>query len=53
MYMNAAALATDPIERMKLVIVSSLAWIESTHSFDKPFNPILGETYQAYMDDGT
>mmetsp|Transcript_15329 Transcript_15329/g.14912 ORF Transcript_15329/g.14912 Transcript_15329/m.14912 type:complete len:129 (+) Transcript_15329:802-1188(+) len=46
-YMNAAALATDPVERMKYTICGSVAWVSFTHTFDKPLNPILGETYQA------
>lgn len=44
-FLNAAALATDPIERMKFVVCSSISWIYPTHHFDKPLNPILGETY--------
>ena len=44
-FLNAAALARDPVERMKYVMVASVAFIWPTHSFDKPLNPILGETY--------
>ena len=44
-YLTAAAKATDPVERMKYVIASSVAFIYPTHHFDKPLNPILGETY--------
>lgn len=43
-YLNAAAAASDPIERMKYVISSSVAFIYATHHFDKPLNPVLGET---------
>jgi hypothetical protein len=35
-YMNAAALTTDPIERMKLVMASSIAFLYPTHYFEKP-----------------
>ena len=40
-----AALTTDPIERMKLVVTGSIAYLEPTHHWNKPLNPILGETY--------
>lgn len=50
--MNAAALATDPIERLKYVIAVSVAFIYPTHHFDKPLSPILGETFQATLPDG-
>jgi len=49
----AAAKATDPIERLKFCMIASLAYIYPTHIFDKPLNPILGETYQACLDDGS
>ena len=52
-YLTAAALSTDPVERMKFVIVQSLSYIYPTHFFDKPLNPILGETYQARLEDGS
>lgn len=45
-YLNASALTKDPIERMKYVMVASVAFIGNLHTFDKPLNPILGETYQ-------
>ena len=43
-YMNAAAQTLDPIERLKLVMCSSVAFVHPTHIFEKPLNPILGET---------
>ena len=52
-YLNAAALATDPVERMKFAIVTSLSYIYPTHFFEKPLNPIIGETYQSRLEDGT
>ena len=45
MFLNAAALAKDPVERMKYVMIASIAFIGNTHTFDKPLKPILGETY--------
>ena len=51
-YFNAAALAKDPVERMKYVMIASMAFIGPCHTFDKPLNPILGETYQGELPDG-
>jgi hypothetical protein len=53
LYMNAAAITTEPVERMKLVMTTSLSFLYSCHRFDKPLNPVLGETYQGRHDDGT
>ncbi|KAG2435871.1 hypothetical protein HXX76_007066 [Chlamydomonas incerta] len=53
-YLTAAAQATDPVERMKLVTTWFIAGLH--HAFTnwrKPFNPILGETWQAALSDGT
>jgi hypothetical protein len=44
-YLNAAALSKDPVERMKYIMLASIAYIGNTHTFDKPLNPILGETF--------
>lgn len=44
-YLTRAALINNPLERMKLVMTQSLSFIYPTHCFDKPLNPILGETY--------
>ena len=52
-YLNAAALSQDPVERMKHVVTFSISFAYSAHTFEKPLNPILGETYQARMEDGT
>jgi hypothetical protein len=52
-YLNAAALAEDPVERMKYVMLCSVAFIGNCHSFDKPLNPILGETYEGSLPDGS
>jgi len=35
-YLNAAALETDPVERMKLVMTCSIAFIFPMHMFEKP-----------------
>ena len=52
-YMTRAALATDPVERMKFVLTTSLSFLQPCHVFNKPLNPILGETLQAKLDDGS
>lgn len=48
-YFNAAAQSKDPVERMKLVIAASFAFLYPCHTWDKPLSPMLGETYQATM----
>ena len=52
-YLTRAALATDPVERMKFVLTTSLSFLQPCHVFDKPLNPILGETMQGKLADGT
>lgn len=52
-YMTRAAQATDPVERMKFVLVTSISFLQPCHVFDKPLNPILGETLQGTLIDGT
>ena len=52
-YFNRAAKTTDPVERLKLVMTGNFAWFIYNHTFFKPLNPILGETYQCIGQDGT
>jgi len=40
----------DPLERMKLVIAWFVAGLSAGVVWRKPFNPILGETWEAEMD---
>ena len=47
-----AALTDDMVTRMKHVMTASVSFLYPCHSFDKPLNPILGETYQATLEDG-
>ena len=35
------------------MVTFSISYCYSAHTFEKPLNPILGETYQARMEDGT
>lgn len=51
-YFNRAADATDPIERIKLVIAAEISSILYNQNFEKPLNPILGETFEARGQDG-
>lgn len=50
--LNKAASLTDPLERFKLVMVTSVAFMYPSKIYEKPLNPVLGETYQAFGADG-
>lgn len=51
-YLNAAALSDDPLFRMKMVMTLAIAFLNPCHTWGKPLNPVLGETYQAILPDG-
>ena len=52
-YINAAAAAPDPLERMKLLLTWVVAGMwKGFDAWKKPFNPILGETWQAELEGG-
>lgn len=53
LYLTRAGFSSDPIERMKLVITSSLSSFVYTSTFLKPLNPVLGETLYGEFEDGT
>lgn len=53
LYLSTAAKAADPLTRMKLVITFAVTQLHLSATDRKPFNPILGETYQASFDDGS
>jgi hypothetical protein len=42
----------DPLERFKCVVAFAVAGLHRTVTMRKPFNPILGETFEAEFDDG-
>ena len=44
-YLNTAAMTTDPVERMKWIIAGQFAYLNPCHTWEKPLNPILGETF--------
>ena len=48
-YMNLAANTTDTVERIKYVLTSVFASCYHNLSQWKPFNPLLGETYQGSL----
>eukprot|EP00475_Leptophrys_vorax_P028174 TRINITY_DN4065_c0_g1_i1.p1 TRINITY_DN4065_c0_g1~~TRINITY_DN4065_c0_g1_i1.p1 ORF type:complete len:943 (-),score=238.86 TRINITY_DN4065_c0_g1_i1:62-2890(-) len=52
-YLKKAAECTDPIERLKYVMVFIISGLHRGLAQKKPFNPILGETFQCYFSDGT
>jgi hypothetical protein len=52
-FLNRAAEISDPLERFKLVIAFALASLSLQVTEKKPFNPIIGETFQANFEDGT
>jgi len=52
-FLNKAANHENPVERMKNVMTFALAGLSNTCVPKKPFNPVIGETYEAIFDDGT
>eukprot|EP01113_Clastostelium_recurvatum_P045753 TRINITY_DN790_c0_g1_i1.p1 TRINITY_DN790_c0_g1~~TRINITY_DN790_c0_g1_i1.p1 ORF type:complete len:317 (+),score=78.93 TRINITY_DN790_c0_g1_i1:71-952(+) len=50
---QAAAIKGNPAERMKYVIAFAISGLHLLTTAKKPFNPILGETYQARFSDET
>ena len=52
-YLTASAHQTDPLERMKWFLAAMISTHTATHTFDKPLNPILGETFVCECEDGS
>jgi hypothetical protein len=52
-FLRKAAHVNDPAERMKYVVAFAITGLHLLTTNKKPFNPILGETYQAKFFDGT
>ncbi|OQR86239.1 PH domain containing protein [Achlya hypogyna] len=52
-YLTKAAATSDPIERMKYIMGFVVSGLHCCVNQNKPFNPILGETYEASLSDGT
>eukprot|EP01091_Cochliopodium_minus_P000811 TRINITY_DN1071_c0_g1_i1.p1 TRINITY_DN1071_c0_g1~~TRINITY_DN1071_c0_g1_i1.p1 ORF type:complete len:213 (-),score=60.11 TRINITY_DN1071_c0_g1_i1:166-771(-) len=51
--MSKASKTTDPVERMRWVVTELVAGLHNTLIQLKPFNPILGETFEATFEDGS
>lgn len=49
-YLEKAALSQDPVEQMKLTIAFAMTHLIMSVNMEKPFNPILGETMQCWID---
>lgn len=52
-FLSRAALAADPLERFKQCITFFISGLHRATTQRKPFNPILGETFQATFSDGS
>lgn len=52
-YLGAAAKETDPVSRLKKVMAFAISGLYLGTRQEKPFNPLLGETFQGTFDDGT
>lgn len=52
-FMNRASTCVDPVERMRLIMTWNIACQHTMSGFLKPFNPVIGETYQGRLSDGT
>lgn len=50
-FLTRASKEIDPIERLKLTITFSIAGLYTASKQLKPFNPLLGETFQGVYDD--
>lgn len=53
LYLKRAALENDILERFKNVITFVVSGMHMVASQRKPFNPILGETYEGIWPDGS
>ena len=52
-YLTRAAGVSDPVERMKMVIAFAISGLHLAVTQLKPFNPLLGETLEGGLDDGS
>ena len=52
-YLNMAANHIDPLERLKFVIVATVSGFHLSSHVLKPLNPILGETFEMFYEDGS
>eukprot|EP00644_Phytophthora_capsici_P001788 jgi/Phyca11/564296/estExt2_Genewise1.C_PHYCAscaffold_140348 len=52
-FLNVAYAQNDALERFKYVVTFAVAGLHHSIGQLKPFNPILGETFQSTLNDGT
>ena len=52
-FLSEAAKTADPVAKMKLVVAFAISGLYISGNQNKPFNPLLGETYQGHFEDGT
>jgi Oxysterol-binding protein len=52
-YLKEASMLSNPIDRMKYVMAFAVSGLYLGTKQEKPFNPLLGETFQGYFADGT
>ncbi|KAK1944083.1 Oxysterol-binding protein 9 [Phytophthora citrophthora] len=52
-FLNVAHAQNDALERFKYVVTFAVAGLHHSIGQLKPFNPILGETFQSTLNDGT
>lgn len=50
LFIEKVAEAKDPVDQLKAILSSALGSSLIYLTMEKPFNPILGETYQAWID---
>ena len=48
-FLEKAAVTSDPVERFKYCLAFGYTFTVLCFDVEKPFNPILGETYQGYI----
>ena len=44
-YLNYAASVNNPVERLKVFMTTTIGFLFEGHMFEKPLNPVLGETF--------
>ena len=52
-FLKRASLEMDPVERMKNAITFVISGMHQVASQRKPFNPIIGETFEGLWPDGS
>ena len=50
-YLGKAAITRDPLQRIKYLVGFMVSYLHRTIKQEKPFNPVLGETFQGTIAD--